>query len=149
MSENLLSLEEVYEDFLIEADAAWETVDSLVAEGPFVLKHKGLYYLTYSAKHTRCPEYAVGVAISDNPLGPFKKFEGNPILYKKGNLYGVGHHSFTTSKDGKTLICAYHCHNDNPENFKPRMFCLNTAEFVEGANGVDELVINGPMSVEE
>ena len=149
LSEDLLGIEEMYETCLIEAQDEWETVDCSVTEGPFVLKHKGLYYLTYSANHTRCSEYAVGVAISDNPLGPFKKFKGNPILCKKGNLYGVGHHSFTTSKDGKTLICAYHCHNDNPDNFKPRKFCLNTAEFLEVKNGVDELVINGPMSVDK
>lgn len=149
LSEDLLSMEEVYEDVLIEADAEWETVDSLVAEGPFVLKHKGLYYLTYSANHTRCKDYAMGYAVSTSPVGPFAKFSGNPILHRKGDIVGVGHHSFTTSKDGQTLICAYHCHNNNPENFKPRMFCLNTAEFVEGKNGVDELVINGPKSADE
>ena len=81
--------------------------------------------------------------MSKSPLGPFEKFKGNPILHKNDKFCGVGHHSFTTSKDGKTLICAYHCH-DSFENFKPRRFCLNTAEFVAGENGVDELVINGP-----
>lgn len=148
LSEDLLSIEELYEDFLIEADADWETIDCLVAEGPFVLKHKGLYYLTYSANHTRCQEYAVGVAISKSPLGPFEKFAGNPILHKNDKFFGVGHHSFTTSKDGKTLICAYHCHSDL-ETFLPRKFCLNTAEFVEVENDIDKLVIHGPVSVEE
>lgn len=145
LSEDLLSMEEVYEDCLIEAEEGWETLDSLVAEGPFVLKHHGIYYLTYSANHTRCEDYAVGVAMSKSPTGPFEKFDGNPILRRNGKLVGVGHHSFTTSKDGKTLICAYHCHSGNPENFKPRMFCLNTAEFVKTENGIDELVINGPQ----
>ena len=147
LSEDLLSIDELYDHCLIKAEEDWETVDCLVAEGPFVLKHKGLYYLSYSANHTRSKEYAVGVAISDNPLGPFKKFEGNPILYKNGNLYGVGHHSFTTSKDGKTLICAYHCHNSKSESFTPRMFCLNTAEFISGEQQIDNLIIHGPESI--
>lgn len=144
MAEDLLSIDTLYEDCLIKAEAEWETKDCLVAEGPFVLKHKGFYYLTYSANHTRCQDYAVGVALSQSPTGPFEKFKGNPILHKNDKFCGVGHHSFTTSKDGKTLICAYHCH-DSFENFKPRRFCLNTAQFVPGENGIDELVINGPQ----
>ena len=143
MAEDLKSIDTLYEHCLIQAEEPWETVDCLVAEGPFVLKHKGLYYLTYSCNHTRCQDYAVGVAISDSPLGPFQKFRGNPILHRNDKFCGVGHHSFTTSKDGQTLICAYHCH-DSLENFKPRRFCLNTARFEPGDNGVDRLMIDGP-----
>ena len=143
LSEDLLHIETLYEQCLIQAEEEWETKDCLVAEGPFVLKHNGIYYLTYSANHTRCQDYAIGVAMSQSPVGPFVKFEGNPILHKNDKFCGVGHHSFTTSKDGKTLICAYHCH-DSYESFKPRRFCLNTAQFVPGDNGIDELVINGP-----
>ena len=52
-----------------------------------------------------------------------------------------------TAEDG-TLYCAYHCHSINSSNFKPRMFCLNTAEFVKSDNGADILKINGPFSTE-
>lgn len=144
LADDLLSIDTLYEDCLVKAEAEWETKDCLVAEGPFVLKHKGVYYLTYSANHTRCQDYAVGVALSQSPTGPFEKFKGNPILHRNDKFCGVGHHSFTTSKDGKTLICAYHCH-DSFESFKPRRFCLNTAQFVPGENGIDQLVINGPQ----
>ena len=143
LSEDLLSINSLYEECLIQAEEEWETRDCLVAEGPFVLKHKGIYYLTYSCNHTRCQDYAVGVATSKSPVGPFEKFPGNPILHKNDKFCGVGHHSFTTSKDGDTLICVYHCHNSY-ESFKPRKFCLNTAQFVPGKYGMDELVINGP-----
>ena len=37
-------------------------------------------------------------------------------------------------------------HNIYADNFKPRMFCLNTAEFIKSENGIDKLVINGPIS---
>jgi beta-xylosidase len=147
MKDDLSEIEEEYPDCLISAEDPWETVDCLIAEGPFVLKHKGLYYLTYSCNHTRCVDYAVGYAVSDSPIGPFKKFEGNPILKKSGNLVGVGHHSFVCTED-RTLYCAYHCHNIHSINFKPRMFCLNTAEFVEVENHIDKLIINGPISVQ-
>ena len=144
MKDDLSGIEEEYPDCLISATEPWETIDCLVAEGPFVLKHKGLYYLTYSCNHTRCIDYGVGYAVSDCPTGPFKKFDGNPILTRRGHFVGVGHHSFMRVADG-TLYCAYHCHNIHSDYFKPRMFCLNTAEFVEGENGTCRLVINGPQ----
>ena len=144
MAEDLLHVDTFYPQPLIQAEEPWETVDCLVAEGPFVLKHKGLYYLTYSCNHTRCRDYAVGVAVSSSSVGPFAKSKKNPILHRNDKFCGVGHHSFTTSKDGKTLICSYHCHN-SLDIFKPRRFCLNTAEFVPGEDGMDDLIIHGPQ----
>lgn len=147
MKDDLSGIEEEYENCLIAAEEPWETLDCLIAEGPFVIKHKDLYYLTYSCNHTRCIDYAVGYAVSKSPTGPFEKYAGNPILIRNGGLIGVGHHSFAYANDG-TLMCAYHCHNVNSSYFKPRMSCINTAEFVESENGEDVLVINGPFSVE-
>ena len=145
LKDDLSEIEEEYPHCLICAEEPWETLDCLIAEGPFTLKHKGLYYLTYSCNHTRCIDYAVGYAVSESPIGPFKKYDKNPILIRNGHLKGVGHHSFFRANDG-TLYCAYHCHNTNSDNFKPRMFCMNTAEFVESDSGADILTINGPYS---
>ena len=147
MKDDLSGIEEEYPQCIICAEEPWETVDSLVAEGPYILKHKGLYYLSYSCNHTRCEDYAMGYAVAENPLGPFQKYDGNPILKRSGKMVGVGHHSFFRAEDG-TLFCAYHCHSGNPSNFKPRKFCLNTAEFVEDASGIDRIVVNGPCSAE-
>lgn len=145
MSEDLLSIDESTETFLIEAEKPWETIDCLVTEGPFVLKHKGMYYLTYSANHTRCQDYAVGYAISDSPWGPFKKYEGNPILHKKGDIVGVGHHSFARLADGR-ILCSYHCHCSKDE-FLPRKVCLDWARFEQNPEGgYDILVIDGPTN---
>ncbi len=142
MSSDLKKVTRVYDDILIQAEEKWETVDSDVAEGPFVLKHKGLYYLTYSCNHTRCKDYAVGYAVSESPTGPFKKYEGNPILHRFGNIVGTGHHSFMPTDDENKFICVYHCHSDNPESFKPRQICLAEAEFVDDGSGCDKLVIH-------
>ncbi len=147
LTDDLLSIEDEYENCLIKAETPWETIDCKVAEGPFVLKHKGLYYLTYSCNHTRCKDYAVGFATSTSPTGPFKRYENNPILKKGGGLCGVGHHSFAYTADGKKLLCAYHCHGNRPDNYKPRRFCLATAEFKEQQNCDDILVINGPQTL--
>ena len=112
---------------------------------PSVIKHNGKYYLTYSANHTRSEDYAIGYAVSDNPLGPFEKYEGNPILHKTGAVNGTGHHSFVRSIDGSELICVYHCHCDK-FNFQPRKVCIDRARFSVDDNGRDVLVIDGPTT---
>lgn len=145
MSQDLTCVKKYYDRKLIAADSDWETVDctddGTVAEGPFVIKHKGIYYLSYSANHTRCKEYAVGYATSDSPLGPFVKFEGNPILHKFDDIEGTGHHSFMPTENENKYICVYHCHGGSISGFKPRKICLAEAEFVKSENGIDRLTI--------
>lgn len=128
---------------LIAAEEAWETHMGRVAEGPFVLQHGGKYYLTYSANDYQSQRYAVGYAVSDEPLGMYRKYDGNPILVGEGNIVGTGHHSFTTTPDGTTLLCVYHCHN-SPTAIHPRMTCIDKASFVPGVGGEDVLCIHGP-----
>lgn len=148
MNEDMKSVcEETKKELLFGGELEWELIDdSKVIEGPFMLKHNGKYYLTYSANGYESIYYAVGYAVSDSPLGKFKKYEGNPMLCKSDKVYGTGHHSFTTSKDGKKLICVYHCHN-SAEKIHPRNACIDTAEFVPSGNG-DVLVVHGPTSKE-
>jgi GH43 family beta-xylosidase len=48
----------------------WETLDNRVAEGPFVIKYRGRYYMMYNANHT-APEfgnYHLGVCEAPSPL---------------------------------------------------------------------------------
>lgn len=144
LTDDLTEITQEYEDCLITATEPWETVDCLVAEGPSVLKHNGIYYLVYSCNHTRSKDYAVGYATSKSPLGPFKKYTGNPILHKNGDVVGTGHNSFFYDQNSKQLFCAYHCHNNSSDNFKPRQFCLTTAEFIENEPEDSILKINIP-----
>lgn len=126
------------EKVLIRPEEPWELVTSYeyegktlcVTEGPFMLKHEGKYYLSYSANDYQSPAYSVGYAVSDSPMGDFVKYENNPILIGNGNVQGTGHHSFTTTKDGKDLICVYHAHNSTTE-IHPRMTHISPAAFVE------------------
>lgn len=146
MNEDMLSYDESTAKFLFRAEDEWELIDCSVVEGPFVLKHKGKYYLTYSANHTRCEDYALGCAVSDHPMGPFKKVDYNPILKKNEAFNGTGHHSFTTSKDKKEIVCVYHARPFRDTSC-PRQTCIDRAEFIVNPNGGDDiLVIHGPTS---
>lgn len=143
LAKDLKTVETFYNDRLIVAEEPWETVDCRIAEGPFVLKHNGVYYLTYSANHTRCPDYAVGYATSKSPLGPFEKSKNNPILHRFDDIVGTGHHSFMPTDDENTYICIYHCHGGDISGFKPRKICFAEAEFVNnGKEEPDDLVIH-------
>lgn len=56
----------------ISMSQEWEKIWPSVNEGPFVIRHKGTYYLTYSANSYECPDYGIGYATADHPwvLGP-------------------------------------------------------------------------------
>ncbi len=49
----------------------WETMDNRVAEGPFVIKYHGRYYMMYNANHTAAEygNYRLGVCEADSPMG--------------------------------------------------------------------------------
>ena len=139
MNKDLLSFDKDSEKFLLKAEAPWETVTEYsVCEGPFVLKHNGKYYLSYSCNHTQDPSYAIGYAVSASPMGPFVKYEGNPILHKTDLVNGVGHHSFFYRYGDGHLMCVYHRHYSKTQNY-PRQVCLDEACFED-----DVLKINGP-----
>ena len=100
---------------LTQPDQFWETLsgDYRWNEGPSVIRHEGKYYLFYSANYYASREYAVGVAVADSPLGPYRKQENNPILRWVGSdenvlVSGPGHNSFFTV--GDELFSAYHTH---------------------------------------
>ncbi len=51
-------------------------------EGSFAFPHEGKIYMMYSANFFGGEHYAVGYAVSDDPLGPFVKAANNPVLEK-------------------------------------------------------------------
>jgi beta-xylosidase len=112
----------------ITADNAWENTASSawpVTEGPSMLKHRHLYYLFYTANDFRNPDYAVGYATSKSPLGPWKKFEGNPIISKKRiGQNGTGHGDFVMNRQ-KQLFYVFHTH------FSARAVCPRKTAIVK------------------
>lgn len=105
----------------------WETVWPRINEGPFVIKHNNLYYLTYSANSYESPFYGVGFATSTSPLGPWTKYASNPILQKPGDLVGVGHSAIFKDKSGKLRI-VFHAHHSK-ESIHPREMYIGEISF--------------------
>lgn len=98
-------------------------------EGPSVVKHGDKYYLTYSCNCFDSRDYSVGFATAGDPLGPYTKFEGNPILkYIDGEISGPGHNSFFLDKSGR-LMTAFHIHTDYDRPSGDRRFCYCPVEF--------------------
>ena len=75
-------------------DVAW-------IEGPWLQKHKGTYYLQYSASGTQWKTYAEGYYTAKSPLGPFTYAPNNPLLRKtEGLVTGTAHGSIVEGPDG-------------------------------------------------
>lgn len=83
----------------------WHTL-----EGPAVLRRDGRYWLTYSGGAWTGEGYAVGVAVADHPLGPWRHVEQPPLLRSGDGLRGPGHNSLTVAPDGTDII-AFHSWN--------------------------------------
>ena len=84
-------------------DRRWE-------EGSTTFKLGGAYYLTYSANNWESPSYGVGYATARSPLGPFKKYAGNPILQQDPaiGMYSTGHGSLAFSPDRSEMYYVHH-----------------------------------------
>lgn len=131
MNDDLCSIRKETLRPCLHVSQEWETDPKFpgckVNEGPFVLKHKGKYYLTYSANHYQSHLYGVGVATATNPMGPWSKVTSNPVLQKAGGLTGTGHHSFFTDKKGKMQM-VFHAHNSMTE-IGPRLSYFIPVDF--------------------
>lgn len=121
----------------------WETHMANVAEGAEIIKHKGVYYLTYSGSHFESPHYSVGYATASHPLGPWKKYENNPIMKSTSYAHGTAHHSLVESPSGDELFIVYHQHNDLVTT-EPRQMAIDRMQFVPQENGPDILEAWGP-----
>ncbi|MBC9797133.1 glycoside hydrolase family 43 protein [Sinomicrobium weinanense] len=115
----------------INAREGWENTKDAewpVSEGPTVLKKDGLYYLFYSANDFRNPDYAVGYAVSKNPLGPWKKSKYNPVISTKNTgKAGTGHGDLIKDDKG-SLYYVLHTHYSNRE-VHPRKTALIKFDF--------------------
>ena len=102
----------------LHAATGWENTQSTewpVSEGPTVFKNGGTYYLMYSANDFRNPDYAVGYATATHPLGPWIKYEGNPIISMQNTGQpGIGHGDLFVDPEG-TLRYILHTHQSETQ----------------------------------
>ena len=116
------------ETLLLVAEAPYETHMNPVAEAPYMLKKDGIYYLTYSGSDYQSPFYCIAYATAASPLGPFTKYEANPILVADGQaVSGIGHHCITHTPNGEMILC-YHTHRA-PGQIHPRDLYLGQIAF--------------------
>jgi arabinan endo-1,5-alpha-L-arabinosidase len=88
---------------LIRNDRKWE---GPIVEAPEVMKKGDYYYLLYSGNGYWGDKYAMGVARSKSPTGPFEKYP-EPILRSSNEWKGPGHGSVTQGPDGREYF-VYH-----------------------------------------
>lgn len=135
---------------------SYEEAAAYCNEGPFMYKHNGKYYLTFSIGAYDEQSYGVMQAVADSPLGAFRKLtdsENGMMLNNDvgGNraIAGPGHHSFLTLKTsgGNKLIIAYHAHN-NPNVYTGRHVRFDEVKWVTvkdiNGNDLDVMHVNGP-----
>ncbi len=91
----------------------WECKGFKVNEGPAYLNRNGKVFITYSASATDST-YCMGMLSCDEnanllDIGNWKK-SPVPVMSTNPNkgIYGPGHNSFTTSRDGKDDYLIYH-----------------------------------------
>ena len=145
LNDDMVSVDEASLKMMVKPDEPWEQHMGWVTEGPEIIKHKGTYYLTYSGSHFMSPEYAVGYATSKSPLGPWKKYEYNPIMKSTSYAHGTAHHTLTTSPDGWDMFIVYHRHY-SLDRANPRKLAVDRIQFVPQKSGPDILEVWGPTS---
>jgi xylan 1,4-beta-xylosidase len=117
---------------LIQATDAWEEIHSALTEAPWMLKHRGVYYLLYSASGADTQDYAIGYATAKSPLGPFSKSIHNPIFKKGDGIFGPGHGSVIKTPDGQ-LWLVYHQQKSGARGWN-RIICIDPLRFDDQGN---------------
>lgn len=123
-----------------------------VNEAPYMLynEESGLYYLLYSANSYYQKTYSVRVAVSESPIGPFRKLsqeEGGYLLYADSHwtwASGTGHCS-VVNRNGQDYI-VYHAHQDRVNGNSLRGIAMDELHWTENKEGMLVPVANGPSS---
>lgn len=97
-------------------------------EGPFMFKRDGKYYFMWSEGGFTQDNYRVAYAISDNPLGPFKR-EGVILQQDPAIGTGAGHHSVIKGKGRNKYYIIYHRHPLGYTDGNAREVCIDKLQF--------------------
>lgn len=132
---------------LVTPEQDWELAsgDYLWNEGPDMLKHDGKYYLFYSGGCYANSTYAIGYAVSDSPMGPFVKYENNPVIASTDSVSGPGNNSFFTTLDGEELYTCYHTHTIKSIGGGNRKVTIDRCGFRQDGS----FYVNGPTTTNQ
>jgi GH43 family beta-xylosidase len=91
---------------------SWEDGTELdLQEGPSFLQRDGATFIIYSTRESWLPAYRLGqlrLTTGADPLVAASWVKSGPVFEGTGNVYGVGHASFTVSPDGSEHWIVYH-----------------------------------------
>ncbi|WP_158828098.1 glycoside hydrolase family 43 protein [Mucilaginibacter lacusdianchii] len=97
-------------------------------EGPYMFKRNNKYYFMWSEGGWTGPDYKVAYAMSDSPMGPFKRLstvlEQDPKVAK-----GAGHHSVIHSEKDDKYYIVYHRRPLDQTGANQRVVCLDEMFF--------------------
>jgi beta-xylosidase len=136
---------------LFHNDQPWEKHPTLpfgnLVEGPSVVRRGGWFYLFYSGNFCcgRECDYAVGVARSRKLLGPWKKYDKNPIMEGNGDWRCPGHGTVVGDERGRTWFM-YHAYQSKDFVYVGRQAMLD--EVIWGRDGWPSINEgHGPSSI--
>lgn len=135
-----------------DKNAEWESrsvtskeINRRWTEGSFTFEHNCTYYIMYSANHYAGPNYAVGYATAEHPLGPYTKAGNNPVLEKNvdkgGNVTGTGHNMVLFLDGGKKMYAVYHGRTQSTGD--NRVVFMDEMEILDDG----KLVVHGPTTL--
>ena len=133
---------------VVRGSSAWEDKDGdpnngslrYTNEGPTVFERNGKIYLMYSAGSWDMPTYAVGYAVADSPLGPFRKVEP-PVLKATPLVDGPGHNAVVMGPNNLDLVHLYHART------QPYLDPWNRMPFVDRLDFIQERISCSPPSL--
>ncbi len=119
-----------------------------IFEAPFVFKHNGAYYFTYSSGSCHTDTYRVQYATSTvSPMGPFE-YKGEILTTNEDEtVHGPGHHSII--EIGGKYYIVYHRHN-NPKSIHGfnRQVCIDELKFDAQGNIIPIVPTHNAMNVD-
>jgi xylan 1,4-beta-xylosidase len=113
---------------LFRNDAAWE---SNLVEGVSMIRHGNYIYAFYAGAGCcgRECSYAMGVARAKNLLGPWEKYEKNP-LFNSGDVWKCPGHGTPIERDGRYFLL-YHAYHASGDVYAGRQGVLKEFRFTK------------------
>ena len=103
-------------------EAAWESVDMPICEGPQVLTRDGRVFIIYSASGSWTVDYCLGLLelTGADPLDHSNWQRRGCVFKKNDHVWGIGHCSFTKSPDGAEDWIVYHAKSKRKKGWNDR-----------------------------
>lgn len=111
-----------------DGDIYKEVTPDNYVEGPFMLKRNGKYYFMWSEGGWGGPDYCVSYAISDSPLGPFRRI-GKILQQDPEVATSAGHHSVVRGRKADDWYIVYHRRPLGETARDYRVTCIDRLEF--------------------